>query len=307
MSRDYEQDTPGRRTILLGTLLLIGVIVAWLISNEVDRQSRTETIDGIQPYGALHLAGDSIILTEFEGRVISYDIVGRQSTILLDGLLEPVAADVGGDGTTCAVSQGTGSARSAWLTCTNGMRVDLSAFDVPSLDVQADASVASLSDVISDGDTGWIIADAGRMALLHVDNGGSVEVVTRFRPITGYRYAPQGLSRTDDRVTVALGGGGITTVAVTDRDQVTVGGSYVDGEDSVAVAPSGGASPLVLVHSLSSSNDFVTYPVGGADAIHAQIVDHLDRATGLVFLGGERLAIATNRRLILVRPTDLPR
>ena len=43
------------------------------------------------------------------------------------------------------------------------------------------------------------------------------------------------------------------------------------------------------------------------DAGAIKRVDHLDQATGLVFLGDDRLAIAANRRLILVRATDLPR
>jgi len=304
---DHGQDSPGPRAIGFGALLVIGLIVAWFISNEVDRQSRTETVDGVQPYGALHLVGNAIVLTEFEGRVVSYDIATRHPTVLLDGLPEPRAADIGRDGTACAVSQGTSAARSAFLTCTNGMRVDLATFDVPPIDAQARTPAALLSDIISDGDTGWIIADAGRMALLHVDREGSVEIVTRFRQFIGFDYTPRGLSRTNDRVTVALGGGGITTVAVTDRDQISVGGSWVAGEDSVAVAPSGGSSPLVLVQSLSSSGDFVTYPVEGLDAVHVHVVDHLDQATGLVFLGDDRLAIAANRRLILVRATDLPR
>jgi len=297
-----ERDTPGRSAIGFGILLCVGLVAAWLISNEIDRRSRTETIEGVRPVGALHVAGGALVFAEPDGRVVSYGIDQRQPTTLLDGLTRPIAADIGPDGTVCAADRPAQRDGSAWLTCTSGLRLDLGLFEVPPLGESPPDRAAWLSDIVSDGVSGWIVADSGRTALLHVDSDGTVAIHARFRQIPYFENVPLGLTRKGDRVLVALGRAGITNLAIADRNQESKGGSWVAGDESAGVAvPEGVDGPLVLVRTDTDSNDFVTYPVMG-DAIHPHLTEPLYRATGLAVLPDGRLAVAANGQLLLVRP-----
>jgi hypothetical protein len=296
-----EADSPGRRAIGFGALLMVGLVAVGLISNEIDRASRTETIEGVRPVGALHLAGGALVFAEPDGRVVSYDIDQRQPTTLLDGLTQPIAADIGPDGTACAADRPAQPDGSAWLTCSSGLRIDLGSFEVSPLGEPLSDQGAWLTDIVSDGASGWIVADSGRTALLHVDGDGTVAIHTRFRQAIGFENVPFGLARNGDRVLVALGRAGITNLALADRNRESKGGSWVAGNESVGVATTEGFnSPLVLVHTDTDSSDFVTYPVPG-DAIHPHLAEPLYRATGLTVLPDGRLAIAANGRLLLFR------
>jgi len=298
---DYEeQHAPGRRAIGFGALLLVGLVAVWLISNEVDRISRTENIEGVRPVGALHLAGGALVFAEPDGRAVSYDIRQRQPTTLLDRLTQPIAADIGPDGTVCAADRPAQPDGSAWLTCSNGLRIDLGSFEVPPLGEPLSDDGPWLTDIVSDGSGGWIVADGGRTALVYVDGDGTVAIHARFRQVAGFENVPLGLARTGDRILVALGRAGIANLAIADRNLEIAGGSWVAGDESVSVAPSEGVGPMVLVHTDTDSSDFVTYPVMG-DAIHPHIAEPLYRATGLAVLPDGRLAIAANGRLLLFR------
>lgn len=308
MSDFGEEDIPGRRAIGFGAVFLVSVAVVLvslvavrLIINEIDRISRTATIEGARPVGALHLAGGALVFAEPDGRVVSYAVDQRRSTTLLDGLTRPIAADIGPDGTACAADRPAHPDGSAWLTCTSGLRIDLGLFEVPPLGEPVSDQGAWLTDIVSDGASGWIVADSGRTALLHVDGDGMVAIHTRFRQAIGFENVPLGLDRKGDRVLVALGRAGITNLATADRNREIKGGSWVAGDESVGVAATEGFnSPLVLVHTETDSSDFVTYPVPG-DAIHPHLAEPLYRATGLAVLPDGRLAIAANGQLLFVR------
>jgi len=282
-------------------ILAVGIVVIF-VANEVERRGRTETIDAVHPSGALHLAGDALVMTDADGRAISYDIKTHQATTLLDDLMRPVAADIGPDGTACAVGEDTSEARNAWLTCTNGLRVDLAAFELP--DAPVGGGSALLVDVVSDGASGWLVADAGRRVLVHVDRDGTVALASRFSR-TGTTWVPRGLDRVGNQVAIALGPAGITSLSLSARNLVTTDSRWVGGADSAAIVGDT-SEPLVLVNIPTSANDFVTYPGGGPDAAYPHVADQLERATGLELLPDGRLAIAANGRLLLVRPTDLP-
>ena len=291
----------GAAPSVSGLLILAVGIVVTFVANEVERRGRTETIDVVHPSGALHLAGDALVMTEADGRAIAYDVKSHHATTLLDGLMRPVAADIGPDGTACAVGQ-TSEARTAWLTCTNSLRVDLAAFELP--DEPVVGGPALLVDVVSDGASGWLVADAGRAALLHVDRDGTVALVSRFRR-TGTAWVPRGLDRVGNKVAIALGRAGITSLSLSARNLVTTDSRWVAGDDSAAIVGDT-SEPLVLVNTPTSASDFVTYPGGGPDAAYPHVADQLERATGLELLPDGRLAIAANGRLLLVRPMDLP-
>jgi hypothetical protein len=186
------------------------------------------------------------------------------------------------------------------------LRVDLGSLDVPPLDDPVDRDGARPTDIVSDGRSGWIIADGGRYAILHADADGTLAVMARVRGYPGLDQVPLGLARTADGVAVALAADGIDQqLALADRDRVSERGSYVAGDDSVAIVQSGSV-PLVPVRSPDRTGGFVTYPVG-VDAEHPRIVDRLYGASGLVLLPDGRLGIAADGRLSLVRPTMLPR
>jgi hypothetical protein len=285
----------------LALLALVGVVVAWLVATELDRRGRTETVDGVRPVGAVHLADGALVFAEPDGRVVSYDVGQRRASTLLEGLAQPIAADIGPDGTACAVDRPFQPDGSAWLTCTSGLRIDLGAFEIPPLGESPRDRAAWLEDIVSDGASGWIVADRGRTALLHVESDGTVAIVVRFRQPVGFAYAPMGLARKGNGLIVALGQGGFSNLTVTDRDDEITGGRYVAGDDSVAVAATGVAYlPLVLVRTGDVSGDFVTSPSDSMLA-HPRIADRLYRATGLALLPDGRLAIAANVQLLLVR------
>ncbi len=308
MSGGDEQDAAGHRSIGFGALfllsaavVLVSLVVVRLIIDETDRISRTETIEGARPVGALHLAGGAPVFAEPDGRVVSYGFDQRRSTTLLDGLTRPIAADIGPDGTACAADRPPRPDGSAWLTCTSGLRIDLGLFEVPPLGEAGPDRTAWLSDVVSDGASGWIVADSGRTATLHVDSDGTVAIHARFRQVPYFENVPLGLDRKGDRVFVALGRAGITNLPIADRNLESKGGSWVAGDESVSVAASEEIDgPLVLVRTDTDSNDFVTFPVPG-DAIHPNLTEPLYRATGLAMLPDHRLAIATNGQLLLFR------
>jgi hypothetical protein len=304
-----ERDTAkasrsGIGTGRLALLVLAGVTVAvaWLVATELDGRGHTETLEGVRPVGAVHLADGELVFAEPDGRVVSYDIAQRQTTTLLEGLAQPIAADIGPDGTACAVDRPFQPEGSAWLTCTSGLHIDLGAFEIPPLGESPRDRAAWLADIVSDGASGWIVADRGRTALLHVERDGTVAIVVRIRQRVGVTYAPLGLTRKGNALIVALGQGGFSSLTVTDRDDEITSGRYVAGDDCVAVAATEvWYLPLVLVRTGDDSGDFVTSPSDSMLA-HPRVAERLYRATGLALLPDGRLAIAANGQLLLVRP-----
>ena len=241
-------------------------------------------------------------VTERDGRVVSYDIAQRQTTTLLEGLAQPIAADIGPNGTACAVDGASQLGGSAWLTCTSGLHIDLGAFEIPPLGESPRDRAAWLADIVSDGASGWIVADRGRTAVLHVESDGTVAIVVRIRQAVGFAPAPLGLARKGNALFVALGQGGFSTLTVTERDDEITGGRYVAGHESVALAATEvWYLPLVLVRTGDDSGDFVTSPSDSMLA-HPRVAERLYRATGFALLPDGRLAIAANGQLLLVRP-----
>jgi hypothetical protein len=159
-----------------------------------------------------------------DGAVVAVDPAsGRRDVLLGDlpstrdsgqahaDLAGPSGASMAADGTLCVVvGDATGrSAGFASLRCTDGLVVDLEAF-------QARSRLPSNPyDVVSDGGAGWYVSDGAANNVLHVDRAGAVRVAARFPSLAAVglgdrdgQGVPTGLALGPDRTLyVALYGG----------------------------------------------------------------------------------------------------
>jgi hypothetical protein len=191
------------------------------------------TADRLGEYKAartLHLAPDGrLVVTDqgsggHDGTVMAVDTVSGTQTVLLKDLPStrnsgqahadlagPSGAAMAPDGTVCAVigDATTRNAGFATLRCTDGLVVDLEAF-------QARSRLPSNPyDVVSDGGQGWYVSDGAANNVLHVDRAGEVVVVARFPSLAAAglggrdgQGVPTGLTLGPDRTLyVALYGG----------------------------------------------------------------------------------------------------
>jgi hypothetical protein len=178
----------------------------------------------------LHLAPDGrLIVTDLgsgkhDGTVTAVDVISGAQTVLMQDLPStgnsgqghadlagPSGAAMAADGTVCAaIGDATMQhAGFATLRCTNGLVVDLEAF-------QARSKLPSNPyDVVSDGGDGWYVSDGAANNVLHVDRVGRTRVVAHFPSLAagglGNRNGqgvPTGLTLGPDRTLyVALYGG----------------------------------------------------------------------------------------------------
>jgi hypothetical protein len=143
----------------------------------------------------LHLAPDGrLIVTDLgsgkhDGTVVAVDVASGRQTLLMRelpstrnsgqahaDLAGPSGAAMAPDGTVCAAigDATTRNAGFATLRCTNGLVVDLEAF-------QARSRLPSNPyDVVSDGGDGWFVSDGAANNVLHIDRTGKARVVARF-------------------------------------------------------------------------------------------------------------------------------
>jgi hypothetical protein len=178
----------------------------------------------------LHLAPDGRLIVadqgtgRHDGAVVAVDTVSHKRTVLLQNLPStqhsgqahadlagPSGAAMAPNGTVCAVigDATTQNAGFATLRCTDGLVVDLEAF-------QARSKLPSNPyDAVSDGLDGWYVSDGAANNVLHVNQAGEVVVVARFPSLaaTGLggrdgQGVPTGLTLGPDRTLyVALYGG----------------------------------------------------------------------------------------------------
>jgi hypothetical protein len=171
------------------------VVAALLLAAAICGCSSAGPLGGYKAARTLHLAPDGrLVVTDLgsgnnDGRVVAVDVAsGRQIVLMRElpstrnsgqahaDLAGPSGAAMAPDGTVCAaIGDATmQNAGFATLRCTNGLVVDLEAF-------QARSRLPSNPyDVVSDGGDGWYVSDGAANNVLHVDRAGKVAVVARF-------------------------------------------------------------------------------------------------------------------------------
>jgi hypothetical protein len=302
---------PGTRagvtTFELLRVVAVGALLVWLTSTiaaAVDRGLRTETIDGFGAAGPIHLAPDGrIVLARAssssgtpDGRIEAFDATTRERTTLLGGLADPVAADIGPDGTVCAIALLAETRLPAQVRCSSGLTVDFVAGSPAGLP----GARASVADIVSDGSGGWVVADPDRAALLHVDQAGTVVLLASIRQYPSVPALPLGLARDGTRIFVAVGQHGYAQVSIADRGieirpQSIVGGGFV-----AALAARSSSNPLVAI--VNRGVGFVAIPSTNGEIGPTRLTDDLTDLRGFVILPDGSVAVAAGSRLVLVRP-----
>jgi hypothetical protein len=299
----------------LGILVAIGLVV-WLVLGvlipAVDRSLRTETLDGIQSATGVHVGRDGrLVVADVAGgvlgagRVIAVDQTSGRQEVLLEGQDYPAGADIGPSGTICAANQGTGGRRAgeASLRCSNGLRVDLAAFEEQN-DPAGDGPESRPSDVVSDGADGWYVADAGAHDILHVDAEGRVRTIAVFPSLAGRAPSPLGIALDrDGMLHVALGPNGVVTLRPASAPIRVTTFIYAGGRVALAIVPHG-LTPIVLATNPKDSRGEVGYLPGGFGPTWVTLLDGLVSPRGLALLPDGRWAISANDRVSLFRPSQ---
>ena len=152
-------------------------------------------LGGYRAARTLHLAPDGrLIVTDLgsgrnDGAVVAVEVASGRQTVLMGDLPStrhsgqahadlagPSGAAMAADGTVCAVigDATVGGAGFATLRCSDGLVVDLEAFQAMS------RLPSNPYDVVWDGGDGWYVSDGAANNVLHVGRAGKVSVVARF-------------------------------------------------------------------------------------------------------------------------------
>jgi hypothetical protein len=206
------------------------ILAALLLAAVICGCSSAGPLGEYQAARTLHLAPDGrLIVTDVgsgkhDGTVTAVDVASGRQTALMQALPStrnsgqahadlagPSGAAMAADGTVCAAigDATTPNAGFATLRCTNGLVVDLEAF-------QARSKLPSNPyDVVSDGRDGWYVSDGAANNILHVDQTGKIKIVARFPSLAASglgdrdgQGVPTGMTLGPDRTLyVALYGG----------------------------------------------------------------------------------------------------
>jgi hypothetical protein len=206
------------------------ILAALLLAAVICGCSSAGPLGEYQAARTLHLAPDGrLIVTDVgsgkhDGTVTAVDVASGRQTALIQALPStrnsgqahadlagPSGAAMAADGTVCAAigDATTPNAGFATLRCTNGLVVDLEAF-------QARSKLPSNPyDVVSDGRDGWYVSDGAANNILHVDQTGKIKIVVRFPSLAASglgdrdgQGVPTGMTLGPDRTLyIALYGG----------------------------------------------------------------------------------------------------
>ena len=289
----------------LVALAFIAVIIAAIgfqLATTIERGMRTEVIGDFGAAGPIHLTPDGHILLARagasggspDGRIEAFDPATRTRATVLDGLVDPIAADMAPDGTVCAIGRSMRVGTPAPLRCSSGLTMDFVAGSPPELDGDGPHP----ADILSDGSTGWFITDPEQGAVLHVDRSGSISVVAMAPEGASLPARPIGLARDGETLYVAIGQLGYTGLTVDARNAVIAGGTWVGGGTTIAVIA---RLRLALALITDDGAARVTYSVM-ADAERPNLVEGLVQPRGMVLLLDGRIAVADGSRLVIVRP-----
>lgn len=301
----------GVTTAQLLGIVVVGAAIFWLASTiaaAVDRGLRTETIDGFGAAGPIHIAPDGRILLArasssagtSDGRIEAFDPTTQARSTMFDGLIGPVAADISIDGTICAILRPVGGQEPTQIRCSSGLTVDVvagSPADLP-------GARAAVADIVSDGRGGWVVIDPARVALLHVDRVGTVDLLATIRQYPSSPALPLGLARDGTRILVAAGDQGYAQASTADRGIEIKPDSIVSGSFVLTLAARPIGEPLVaIVKRGEPSVGFVAIPSSNGEIGPIHLTDDLDDLHGFVILPDGRVAVAAGSRLVIVRPS----
>jgi hypothetical protein len=295
---------------LLG-IVVIGAVVIWLattIAAAVDRGLRTETLEGLGAAGPIHVARDGRIIVARgssssgvpDGRIDVFDPSTRARTTVLDGLVHPVGADISLDGTVCAIVRPVDGQEATRIRCSSDLTVDVVAGSPAGLA----GARAAVADIVSDGADGWVVVDPARVALLHIDRVGTVDLLATIRQYPSLPALPLGLARDGSHILVAAGELGYARASTGDRG-IEIKPSSLPGIGFVlALATRSVGEPLVaIVKRGEGSVGFVALPSSNGELGPTHLTDDLDDLHGFVILPDGRVAVATGSRLVIVRPS----
>ncbi|MEO8540720.1 MAG: ScyD/ScyE family protein [bacterium] len=128
-----------------------------------------------------------------DGRVVVVTLEGKQE-VLMDHLPStlhsgqahsdlsgPSGAAMNENGVACTVIGDGPSGDYATMRCTDGLRVDLKAFERAN-NPDGRELESNPYDIVSDGNDGWVVSDAAANDVLHVSANGEVSVLGKFWP-----------------------------------------------------------------------------------------------------------------------------
>lgn len=173
---------------------LLGVFLGWL-GDEPPRGS----FGHFDNARTVHLTPDGrLIVADLgtghnDGRVVAVTLDGKQE-VLMDHLPStrhsgqahndlsgPSGAAMSSQGTACVVIGDGPTEDYATMRCTDGIRVDLKAFERAN-NPDGRERESNPFDIVSDGNDGWIVSDAAANDLLHVSRDGTITVLGVFWP-----------------------------------------------------------------------------------------------------------------------------
>jgi hypothetical protein len=202
------------------------------------------------------------------------------------------------DGTICvAIGDGPDGEGFNELRCTDGLRVDLLAYERDN-NPGGGAIESNPFDVVHGGRFGdWYVTDAGANVVLHVSSEGHITVLgimNEYVGLGGREGEPMGLAITGEYLSIALFGGAVITagegfsVPVHTRDAQPIAVVPANQEPKPGV----GKGALILSHATRGSPENTgTIQIG--DSV---MVDGLDRPTGFVRLDDGRFVVAEETR-----------
>ncbi|MEX0782471.1 MAG: ScyD/ScyE family protein [Dehalococcoidia bacterium] len=307
-------------TVFAGLLAAAGIAAFVAFRGDGDSETGPRRVDdplaGFDRPRTIHFAPDGRLLVtdvgtgEDDGRVIAIDLEAGTREVLLEdlpsveagnaafaGMSGASGAAMASDGTLCVVigagPEGRGFSE---LRCTDGLRVDLLAYEREN-NPGGGAIESDPFDVVFGSAFGdWYVSDAGANVVLHVSRQGEVAVIGVLNEhigLGGNEGEPRGLSVSEGFLSTALFGGGVITGGAGMSVPV-----FAPDAHPIAVAPYEQPipGPARAVIFLSYGDQAGSENSGSIRIGDAVVLDGLDRPTGFVALGGGRYVVAEEER-----------
>ncbi len=316
--------TRERVRVVTLVALMVALIVAVGVGGSRDDGDRkpltlTDLLSGFSRPRTVHFTPDGrLLITDLgtgkdDGRVVAVDLDRKTREVLMDQLPStrdsgqrfadvagPSGAAMASDGALCVViGDGPDGRGFAEMRCTDGLRVDLKAYERANNPGGGELESNPFDIVYAgDGPGDWYVSDAAANVVLHVSRSGEVSVVGVFNEVAGFgspEGVPTGLTAWEGRLTTALYGGALLTggpnltvpVFVSDAHPIASAPPYSP------INPTGGGNFVVY---LTYSDLEGRENTGSIRLVDNVLVDGLDRPTGFVRLADGRFVVAEEAR-----------